>query len=80
MTNSVLEGEGLTLFVENVAVALRQMEADPPYTAQRVLELVHTRIPVSLSRLPNATRAEKAALERDQLALLALLKTYLDSQ
>ena len=80
MTSSVLEDEGLVLFLESVAVALRQIESDPPYTAERLLELVHARILVSSSILPDATRAEKEVLDETQLVLLGLLKTYLDSQ
>ena len=74
-----IEAEALNLFLENVAVALRQMERDPPYSAKRLLGLVHARIPVSCASLPNATPSDRDSILYLQLGHLAMSQTFVET-
>ena len=73
-----MEAEALNLFLENVAVALRQMEADPPYSAKRLLGLVLVNIRRSCAELPNATPVDRDALLYLQMGHLAMVQTFVE--
>ena len=74
-----IEDKTLSIFLQAVAVALRELELDPPHSAQTVLDLVFDKLPQVLDDMPQASPQERDAMMLDQLALLAMLKTFVET-
>ena len=74
-----IEDEALRIFLRAVAVALREIELDPPYSAQRVLDLVFDKLPRVVDDMPHTSPQERDAMMLDQIALLAMLKTFVET-
>ena len=62
-----IEDKALSIFLQAVAVALRELELDPPHSAQTVLDLVFDKLPQVLDDMPQASPQERDAMMLDQL-------------
>ena len=73
------QSEALNIFLQAVALALHELESDPPYSAQRTLSLVLAKFPRLLDETPQVSPQERDSMMCYLLGNLAMLRTLVES-